>query len=74
MGLTPVIGFLDDLGVDILAPSFDEVVGLLQKRFETTVAEEPFQVTVTIQGEAAMLSVSLDDGMNVVDLHRRPSD
>lgn len=74
MGLTPVIGFLDELGIDILAPSFDEVVGLLQKRFETTVAGEPFQVTVNIQGEAAMLTVSLDDGMNVVDVHRHPPD
>ena len=73
MGLTPVIGFLDDLGIDILAPSFDEVVDLLRHRIETTVAEDPFRVTVTIQGGAESLSVSLDDEMNVVDVGRHPS-
>ena len=74
MGLTPVIGFLDDLGIDILAPSFDEVVELLQNRFETTVMTEPFQVTVTIQGEGGTLSVSLNDEMTVVDVGRHRSD
>ena len=48
MGLTPVIGFLDDQGIDVLAPSFDEVVHLLQNRFETTFTEEPFRVSVDI--------------------------
>ena len=74
MGLTPVIGFLDDLGIDILAPSFDEVVDLLQSRFETTVTTEPFQVTVTIQGEGARLSVSMNDEMAVVEVDRHRSD
>jgi hypothetical protein len=71
MGLTPVIGFLDHLGTDILAPSFGDVVDLLQNRFETTVAKNPFRVTVTIQSEAGMLSVSLDHEMTVVDVHRQ---
>lgn len=56
MGLTPVIGFLDDQGIGVLAPSFDEVVPLLQNCFETT-AEESFCVTVTIEGEATTLSM-----------------
>ena len=68
MGLTPVIGFLDDLGIDILAPSFDEVVDLLQSRFQTTVTEDPFRVIVAIEGKAATLNVSLDDDMNVIDV------
>jgi hypothetical protein len=71
MGLTPVIGFLDHLGTDILTPSFGDVVDLLQNRFETTVAKDPFRVTVTIQSEAGMLSVSLDHEMTVVDVHRQ---
>ena len=74
MGLTPVIGFLDDQGIDILAPSFDEVVHLLQNRFETTFTEEPFRVSVNIEGEAETLSVSLDDDMSVVDLDRHRSE
>jgi hypothetical protein len=68
LGLTPVIGFLDDQGIDILSPSFDEIVDLLQNRVETTVTEEPFRVSVTIEGEKTALSVSLDDDMNVVDI------
>jgi ribosomal protein S27AE len=71
MGLTPVIGFLDDEGLDVLAPTFDEIVDLLQNRVETTVVEEPFRVSVAIEGEAGRLSISLDDDMNVVGLDRQ---
>jgi hypothetical protein len=73
MGLTPVIGFLHDLGIDILTPSFDEVVGLLQNRIETTVAADPARATVTIQGDAESLSISLDDDMGVLDVSRHSS-
>ncbi|ELZ12423.1 hypothetical protein C478_10116 [Natrinema thermotolerans DSM 11552] len=72
MSLTPVIGFLDDQGIDVLAPSFDEVIDLLQTRFETAVTEDPFRVLVTIEGEATTLTVSLDDDMNVVDIDGQP--
>jgi len=71
MGLTPVIGFLDDEGLDVLAPTFDEIVDLLQNRVETTVMEEPFRVSVAIEGEAGRLSISLDEDMNVVGLDRQ---
>jgi hypothetical protein len=71
MGLTPAIGFLDDLGIDVLAPSFGEVVDLLQNRFETTITEDPTRVTVAIRGEAETLSISLDDDMSVIDVDRR---
>lgn len=71
--LSPVIGFLDNEGIDVLAPAFTEIVDLLQNRVETTVAEEPFRVSVTIEGEAQSLSVSLDDDMNVVGLDRNRS-
>jgi hypothetical protein len=71
MGLTPVIGFLDDEGLDVLAPTFDEIVDLLQNRVETTVVEEPFRVSVAIEGEAGRLSISLDEDMNVVGLDRQ---
>jgi hypothetical protein len=74
MGLTPVIGFLDDQGIDVLAPSFDEVVHLLQNRFETAVTTEPYRVSVTIEGETESLTVSLDDDMNVVDHERERSE
>jgi hypothetical protein len=74
MGLTPVIGFLEDQGFDVLSPSFQEIVDLLRTRFETTVTDDPLRVTVTIDGEVTTLEVSLDEDMNVVDLERRPVD
>lgn len=70
LGLTPVIGFLNDQGIDILAPSFDVVVELLQNRFRTAVAERPFRVTAAIDGEGETLRVSLDDDMNLTDVDR----
>jgi hypothetical protein len=70
MGLTPVIGFLNDQGIDALAPSFGAVVDLLWNRFETTVTRDPFRVTVTIEGEAEVLDVTLDEGVNVVSIDR----
>lgn len=73
MGLTPVIGFLDNQGIDVLAPSFNEIVDLLQTRVETTVTEGPFRVSTTFEGEAESLTVSLDDDMNVVALDRHRS-
>jgi len=71
MGLTPVIGFLDNEGLDVLAPTFDEIVDLLQNRVETTVMEEPLHISVTIEGETGRLSITLDDDMNVVGLDRQ---
>jgi hypothetical protein len=70
LGHTPVIAFLDELGIDVLAPSLEEIVELLRAGVETTVSEDPFRVTVSIQGEAKTLDVSVDDEMNVVDLDR----
>lgn len=73
MGMTPVIGFLDELGIDILAPSFDDVVELLQNHVDTTVAADPLDMTVTIRGQAEMLSVSLDAELDVIDVNRHGS-
>jgi len=70
LGFTPVIGFFDELGIDVLAPSLEEVVDLLREGVETTVSEDPFRVTVTIHGAAKQLEVSVDDEMSVVDLDR----
>jgi ribosomal protein L37E len=71
MGLTPTIGFLDDLGIDILAPSFEEVLELLRERIETTVPDDGGSVTVTIGGERDLLEVSLAEDLTVLKLDRR---
>ena len=74
MGLTPVIGFLDEQGIDVLAPSLEEIVDLLQHCVETTVSGQPFRVTVAIEGDRGTLNVSLDDDLSVTSLDRpRPT-
>lgn len=73
MTLTPVIGFLEDQGTDVLEPSFDEIVDLLRNRFETAVTADPFRVSVSVEGDARTLTVSLDDDMNVVGFDRHRS-
>jgi hypothetical protein len=71
--LSPVVGFLDNEGTDVLAPAFTEILKLLQNGVETTVTEDPFRVSVTIEGQDEALSVSLDGDMNVVGLDRGQS-
>ncbi len=74
LGLTPVIGLLDELGIDALAPSFEEIIDLLHHRLETTVAESPFRVSVTVEGDGRTLEVTLDADLDVVAVDRRRSD
>jgi hypothetical protein len=73
MGLTPVIAFLHEQGIDVLAPSLEEIVDLLGNDVETAVAEDPFRVTVTVRGESGALEVTLDDALEVAALDRVPS-
>jgi ribosomal protein L37E len=74
MGLTPAIGFLDEQGIDVLAPSIEEIVDLLQHRVETTISEHPFRATVAIEGESEMLDITLDDELSVTSIDRpRPN-
>ena len=70
MGLSPVIGFLDEQGIDVLAPTLDEIVTLLQVGVETTTSNDPFRVTTSIHGEGSTLEVSVDDEMNLVAIDR----
>jgi len=71
--LSPVVGFLANEGIDVLAPGFTEILELLQSRVETTVTEEPFRVSVTIEGDTETLNVSLDDDLDIVGLDRERS-
>jgi len=69
MGLTPVIGFLYNRDVDVLAPSLDEIVDVLRTQVETAVSEDPLRVTVTIQDDDDALTVTLDEEMTVLDVN-----
>lgn len=69
MGLGPVIGFLYTQDINILTPSLDEIVDVVQTQFSTTLTEDPFCVTVTIDIEDDELAVVLDEEMTVLDVN-----
>ncbi|MDY6819326.1 MAG: hypothetical protein SVG88_11750 [Halobacteriales archaeon] len=68
VGLAPVIGFLYSHDINVLTPSFDEIIGLLQSQVDTTVSTEPFRVAATIETSADALTVTLNEHMAVVDV------
>jgi hypothetical protein len=70
MGLTPVIGFLDRQGIDVLAPSLEEIVDVLQHDVDTTVTTDPVRITVTLANGTDELTVALDDDLELVACDR----
>lgn len=68
MGSAPVIGFLYDKRVDVLAPTLSEIVDVLHTRIETTVSSDPVRVTATIRSDDEELTLTLDDELSVVDV------
>lgn len=68
MGLAPVIAFLYQQEVDVLAPSIDEIVDVLGTQFSTSVTEDPIRVRVTIDAGDDELTLTLDDEMTVLDV------
>ncbi len=70
LGLTPVIGFLDDREINAFAPTFEEIVNLLEVHSETSVSGDPLAVTVTISGERESVSVEFDEEMNIRSIDR----
>jgi dihydrodipicolinate synthase/N-acetylneuraminate lyase len=72
MGLAPVIGFLYTQGANVLAPSLDELVALVERQMTTSVTENPRGVVVSI-GTGDTLTLTLDDHLTVVDHAQEPS-
>lgn len=67
-GLGMTTGAIYSQELDIHAPSFDQTIDMLQTSVETTVSEDPFRVTVRIQGETSTTSIQFDREMNIVDM------
>jgi hypothetical protein len=67
MGLTPVIAFLYERGIDVLAPSYHELTEA-ESYFRTTVSRDPLRISITITDEPDELTVTFDDELTVVDL------
>jgi hypothetical protein len=70
MGLAPVIGFLYAQGVDVLAPSLDELFDLVRTRVTTAVTESPHGVVTSIGPDDDALRVTVDEHLAVVDVSR----
>ena len=67
MGLTPVIAFLYERGIDVLSPSYHELAEA-ESAFRTTVTSEPLRITVTITDGPDELTVTFDEELTVTDL------
>ena len=69
MGLTPVITFLYERGVDVLSPSYHDLAEA-ESLFRTTVTRDPLRITVSIRDDSDELSVTFDDELTVIDIAR----
>ena len=67
MGLTPVIAFLYERGIDVLAPSIHDLTDVVESAFRTDVTDDPLRVTITIEDRSDALTVTVDDELRVVD-------
>jgi hypothetical protein len=67
MGLAPVIGILYAQGINVLAPSLDELFGFTRTQMTTAVSGTPFGVLVSIGAEDD-LTLTLDEHLTVVDI------
>jgi hypothetical protein len=67
MGLAPVIGILYAQGINVLAPSLDELFGFTRTQMTTAVTGTPFGVLVSIGAEDD-LTLTLDEHLTVIDI------
>ena len=67
MGLAPVIGVLYAQGINVLAPSLDELFGFARTQMTTAVTGPPFGVLVGIGADDG-LTLTLDEHLTVVDI------
>lgn len=68
MGLPQVIGFLYTQDINVLAPSVEEVVDLLQTQVSTAVTTGPLRLSATVTAGDDDLTVTLDEEMTVLDI------
>ncbi|MFC7239026.1 ArsR family transcriptional regulator [Saliphagus sp. GCM10025317] len=58
--------------LDIDSPAVDEAIELLQNNVETDVSTKPLRVSLSIEVETTVFTLTLDDEMNVVEFDREP--
>ena len=71
---TPVLAFLADHGYNPVAPSKGRSIRHLQAVYEEDLERvEPFRATFTIPADDETLVLTVDDGLEIVDVERRPA-
>ena len=70
MGLTPVIAFCHDHGVDLLTPTLDDLEAV-EAGFETDVSHDPLRIDVTISAGDEFLAVAFDDTLSPLAIERQ---
>jgi hypothetical protein len=58
--------------MDIDSPAVDEAIELLQNSVETSITTEPLRVSLCIEVETAVFTLTLNDEMNIVEFDRKP--
>ncbi|WP_222918598.1 ArsR family transcriptional regulator [Natrinema sp. SYSU A 869] len=58
--------------LDIDSPAVDDAIELLQNNVETNVSMEPLRVSLCIEVETTVFTLTLDDEMNIVEFNREP--
>ena len=58
--------------LDIDSPAVDEAIELLQNSVEADVSADPLRVSLSIEVETTVFTLTLDDEMNVVEFDREP--
>lgn len=66
LALSPVISFLYERDIDLLAPSVHELEEIIESRLRATVALNPLRVHVTANANDAELTITLDDELTVI--------
>lgn len=71
--LPPVMGALAEADIDVLAPTFEEMLELLAERVETEVTSDSRRIVVTVDAERSSLAVTLDRELNPLEVERTPT-
>lgn len=69
-GLAMVTGSMDNREMDPHSLSFEAAIDLVRNQVETSVTTEPLRFSITIGGETAAFTITLDSDMNVIDVER----
>ena len=67
MGLTPVISFCHEDGIDLLGPTLEDFE-TIDPQFQTAVTRDPLRILVTVASSDDTLTVELDETLEVIGI------